>query len=456
MENNPVPIALRISLLYAFLASLWFLLADYLLERVVTDSRLLLTIESVKGGLFVLATALLSFFLLERELRRWQHTESRLKEIESLQRVSTALLRQHTLDDLLEIVCKEVQQLSGASSVRIILVDEAERMGIMGQQGEAGPDLERLPLTQANLGLGDLPQMATPFDSDGAAPPSPSTSALTSRLTLPLVSVGATIGVLHAIGKPGGFSENDKRLLSLLADQAALAIANARLHEQAKQAAVLEERNRLARELHDSVTQALYSIVLYADATRLALAAGKQPVASENLAELRQMARQAMADMRLLLFRLHPPQLESEGLVSALQARLNAVEARAGLRIDFQVDGRSSLPLVIEEELYRIAQEALNNVVRHARAEQVTVKLLFAEQHCTLMIQDDGVGFDPAAAQYIGGVGLQSIRERVTQIGGNLSIESEPGRGTTIRVQVPWTQGGQTEGANEHTRLDCR
>lgn len=437
MENSPVTTALRVSLLYAFFASLWFLLSDYLLERVVINARLLVTIESVKGGIFVLATALLSFVLLVRELKRWQRTESRLREIESLQRVSTALLQQHTLDDLLEIVCKELQELSGARGARILLVDEEEGLRVLRQRGEVGADLEHLPLTQANFALAGQQQTALPLLAPAGEPQPPqSAPSLKSLLALPLTSSDATIGILHAIDKPGGFSESDKRLLSLLADQAALAIANARLHEQAKQAAVLEERSRLARELHDSVTQALYSVVLYADATRLALAAGKQIVATENLAELRQMARQAMADMRLLLFQLRPPQLEKEGLAAALQARLNAVEARAGLRINFQVDGENTLPLAVEEELYHIAQEVLTNIAKHARAEQVTVQLLFTGQHCTLVIEDDGVGFDPAAAQHAGGVGLRSIGERTAQIGGVLGIESTPGQGTKIRIEV--------------------
>ena len=206
-------------------------------------------------------------------------------------------------------------------------------------------------------------------------------------------------------------------MLGLFAEQAAVAIANARLHEQAKQQVVVKERQRLARELHDSVTQVLYSVILYADATRLALAADKKAEANENLQELRTLARQAMADMRLLLFRLHPPVLEEEGLAAALQARLEAIEARAGLQIDLRVEGEDSLPLTVEEELYKIALEALNNVVKHAKAEHVSVHLVFIDHDCQMTIQDDGVGFDPDTAQDSGGLGLRSITERAQQIG---------------------------------------
>ena len=160
---------------------------------------------------------------------------------------------------------------------------------------------------------------------------------------MPLLLNDEVIGTLHVVNKPNGFTADDMRLLGLFAEQAAIAIVNARLHEQAKQLAVVKERQRLARELHDSVTQVLYSILLYADATRLALAANKQAEATENLQELRTLARQAMADMRLLLFRLHPPVLEDEGLVAALQARLETIETRAGLQVDLQVEGEHTV-----------------------------------------------------------------------------------------------------------------
>jgi signal transduction histidine kinase len=146
------------------------------------------------------------------------------------------------------------------------------------------------------------------------------------------------------------------------------------LHERGKQLAGLQERQRLARELHDSVTQAIYSINLYAEASRMALAAGKVAVASENLKELRSMAREATLDMRMLIFEMHQPAWEEEGLASALRIRLEAVEARSGLQTEFQVQGEERLPLIVEEELYRIAQEALTNAVRHAGAQKVIVR----------------------------------------------------------------------------------
>jgi PAS domain S-box-containing protein len=212
------------------------------------------------------------------------------------------------------------------------------------------------------------------------------------------------------------------------------------LEEQAKEKAVAAERSRLARELHDSVTQALYSVTLYAEATRLALLAEKRDVAAENLGELHKMAREAMVDMRMLIFELHPPVLEEEGLVAALQARLAAVEGRARLQTEIHVEGERRLPISVEKELFRIALEALNNVIKHANAQQVTVDLRFEDGGACLEIRDDGAGFDPVVARKSGGMGLSGIEERVQRIDGALVIESAPGRGTTVRVKVRDTE----------------
>lgn len=366
-----------------------------------------------------------------------EETDQCLAEINSLQRLTSALLQQQTLDDILPLVCREAQQLTGAGGARLLLLENEAWLRVFHQTGNVMPELERVPIGQAVAELVLLPKKAL-LSNDAANfsqlfQPYPE---LKSLVAIPLVLRDEVIGTLHVVNKPGGFTTNDMRMLSLFADQAAIAIANARLHEQRKHQAVLNERQRLARELHDSVTQVLYSVILYADATRLAFAADKKLEAMENLQELRTLARQAMADMRLLLFRLHPPELEEEGLVAALHTRLEAIEARAGLQIDLRVEGKNRLPITIEEELYKIAQEALNNVVKHAKAEQVTIHLRFTEQHCQLTIQDDGVGFDPATAQGEGGLGLRSIAERVQQIGGDLVVESTLTQGTKLQVIV--------------------
>ncbi len=206
----------------------------------------------------------------------------------------------------------------------------------------------------------------------------------------------------------------------------------ARLYEQQQ----MEERQRLARDLHDSVTQSLYSVTLYAQAVADLLAAGQAGEARKTVRELQDTAQEALREMRLLIFELRPPALEKEGLLAALQARLEAVEARAGLKTELYFEEQQRLPLALEEALYRIAQEAINNVLKHARARCVTVHLQFGPKTVCLQVSDDGVGFDPASAHNKGGLGLRGMKERVEHIGGRLSISSSPGQGTQVTVEI--------------------
>jgi signal transduction histidine kinase len=258
-----------------------------------------------------------------------------------------------------------------------------------------------------------------------------------SFMHVPIKIGGQVFGVFNVnYAKPRAFSDGELRLCLALAQRAALAIENARLYEQARQVATLEERQRLARELHDSVTQALYGVTLYAEAAARLLSSGEVGLAADHLRELRDTAQEALREMRLLIFELRPPVLRTQGLAAALQARLEAVEGRAGLETEFKVEGEGRLPLEIEEELYRIAQEALNNALKHAQAHSISVSLRRDQRTVILEIADDGIGFDPTNAQGHGGLGLRGMEERAAQLGGRLTVRSRPGEGTTIRVEV--------------------
>ncbi|MCC7372466.1 MAG: sensor histidine kinase [Chloroflexi bacterium] len=227
----------------------------------------------------------------------------------------------------------------------------------------------------------------------------------------------------------------------LLVRQEQLVAENACLNERARQAAVLEERQRLSRELHDSVTQALYGISLYAEAGTRALADGVAERAAQNLREIGETTQEALGEMRLLLFELRPPLLEERGLLGALGSRLGAVEARAGLTTDIRGDDAVRLPPEIEQELYRLAQEALNNVLKHAHARHVSVRLDVTPGRAMLEVADDGVGFDPSMLGGHGqgghGFGVPGMRERAARLGGTLQIASAPGAGTRVRVEAP-------------------
>ncbi len=200
--------------------------------------------------------------------------------------------------------------------------------------------------------------------------------------------------------------------------------------------AVMEERNRLARDLHDSVTQALYSSTLYAKAATRQLSAGEMEKARAHLAEMTATTQQALREMRLLIHELRPSVLGEEGLAAALRDRLDTVEARAGLKADFQVEGELRLAAEMEEGLYHIAQEALNNALKHAQPKQVAVKLRQDEAALTMEISDDGEGFDPEEPKNQRGLGLRNMAERAVRLGGRLEVRSQRAGGTTVRVEV--------------------
>jgi signal transduction histidine kinase len=370
--------------------------------------------------------------------------QRRLAESESFGRVLVSLLQKTVLEQVLDIVCAEAQGLIGATGSAILLLTDRAWLEVRHRLGEPVATVERLPVDGSLAGL--VVRNGAPMVLNDPASSGPAGQAivyqwpsdLSALLAVPLHGSDGVIGVLDVVNKPGGFSEEDVRLMSVFANQAAMAIEHARLQRQAEQLAVLQERERLARELHDSVTQSLYSVNLYARAAALALTAGKQESAAGYLQELQETAQEGMRDMRLLIFQLHPPELEAEGLAAVLQARLAAVEARAGLQTEFRVEGERRLPLAIEGELYWIAQESLNNVLKHAQARQVTLHLHYTPDSISLEVADDGAGFDPLAVppEGRGGIGLRSIKERAARLGGTLVCDSRPGGGTRVKVEV--------------------
>ncbi len=257
-------------------------------------------------------------------------------------------------------------------------------------------------------------------------------------VTVPLMAKGKLVGAFH-LGARGvrPFAPEEMSLLAAIGQQVGVAMENARLYEQAEESAAIAERNRLAHELHDSVTQSLYSVTLYAEAAARLLSTGKHLEAADHLRELRDTAQEALREMRLLIFELHPPALEKSGLAGALQIRLDAVEGRGGMQTDLQIEGAEKLPPSVQAELYHIALEALNNVLKHAKARHVCVAIRFLDTATAIEIEDDGIGFEPSVAQGRGGLGLEGMRERAQRIGAKLQIQSAPGRGTKVTVEAP-------------------
>lgn len=239
------------------------------------------------------------------------------------------------------------------------------------------------------------------------------------------------------------FDERDVEVLCVFAKHAAVAIENARLYADADRLAQLEERNRIARELHDSVTQSLFTIVLMADALRNLIHTGHEQ-AAPTVELLYQAAHDTLTEMRALIYELRPAALEGEGLITALRKLAGAIQTRHGLPVEVRQFGIQHLNQAQEEALYRIAQEALYNVIKHAQAGRAEVELHMADNEVCLIVRDNGVGLQPqdsrpGQAKHLGsgGLGFSTMRERAEQLGGRFFVNPAPGRGLQVRVHLP-------------------
>lgn len=364
--------------------------------------------------------------LVEENKRLYLETRKNLVESQSLQRIMSALLQEHSLAEVLHIVCAEALLLTNSHGCSISLLESDGWLKPAFSLGEGTFSFETAPIASPllEMALAASQPGFTLDDNQG------------SFLVAPLRVKRKIIGALTIFHKDRQFNDDDLSIMNKFADPAAIAIENARLYQQVERVAIIEERNRLARELHDSVTQSLYAVTLYAEAATRLLSSGDLAGVDENLQALNQTAQEAVKEMRLLIFELRPPVLEREGLAAAIQARLEAVEGRAGLKTELVVNLRDRLTPEIEETYYRIIQEALNNILKHSQAKKVTITLLQEASSIILDIIDDGIGFDLAFAEDRGGFGLKSMSERAEKYNCQLEITSTPGKGTCIHVET--------------------
>jgi signal transduction histidine kinase len=262
---------------------------------------------------------------------------------------------------------------------------------------------------------------------------------MTSFLGVPVFAHGRVIAAFYLTDKIGAseFTLDDQATIEMLAAHAAIAIENARLYERSRELSVTEERNRLARELHDSVVQMLFSISLTAEAMTGLI--DRNPDEAKAQAEaLRELARQASQEMRSLIFELRPAELESDGLLPTLAKHIDVVRRVSHKEIELRDDGYVRQPLALEKELFRIVQEALNNAVKHSEASQIAVSLGTNDGQARVTVKDDGVGFDPADPLIrTRRLGLTSMEERAEALGGKMRIKSKRGKGTRVLVEAP-------------------
>ncbi len=429
----------------------------------------------------------------------------RTRVLSALIDIAAAVNRSLDLEETLTHSLEKTLQTLNIEAGGIYLLDEKGtelRLAVhRGYSAELVAEMDHLPLGQGFNGF--VAEHCSPLVVDEIAldsrmvRPAVIQAGVRSLVSVPLNSKEKLMGTLFATTYvPRNFSDEDITLLTSIGYQVGVAIENALLYGQAQQLAALEERSRLARELHDSVTQALYSQILLVEGWKQMVRNGELTDLIEPLEELGQVPKQALKEMRLLVYELRPPDLEKEGLVGALHKRLNAVEKRAGIEARLITEGLlADLPVKLEENLYRIAQEALANALKHATAEHVLVRIAADAQQVTLEITDDGCGFDPtyflagfspeiaesgrphtttnghrvyhtgsadapisqsATADSMpyedadnGGMGLINMRERTEKLDGTFTLESAPGQGVKIRVQLPIPELKDSRGTYE-------
>lgn len=379
----------------------------------------------------------------------YEQAEARRRELEALYRADEYLHRHLRLDQVLQALVDVVVEILGADKASVQVWDpQVERLLVRAARGYSQEMIAVMSGYRPGDGIaGHVFLTGRPMaieDARFAPPPADHIAGvedIRSVLSVPLTIGGQIFGVFAMdYCQPRTFSADDRRLFLALAQRAARAIKNARLYEQAAQVAVLQERQRLARELHDSVTQSLYSVVLLAEAGRRFAEGGDLQHASQVLSHLGQTGQQALREMRLMVYEMRPLALQGAGLVGALQHRLDAVEKRAGIHSHLHVKGRLALPGPLEEDLYRIAQEALNNSLKHAEASQVVVTIAANEPVVELEVSDDGKGFDLPPNGEHGGMGIATMRERAARLGAQLIIDSRIGQGTCVRIRVQHPQ----------------
>jgi len=369
------------------------------------------------------------------------------RQLESLNEIGNALATETDLERLLDLVCRRLRELLDARLVIVLLPVGSEELRLAAAAGDGAPELVGIVTTRKGSKSGRVLERRSSERVDSVVD-DPEVDAQVTRevkartgLWVPLVARNNTIGTIVAHDKQGRdprFTDDDLRLAETFATRAAVAVdLSERVARDALRRVVAAqelERQRLARELHDETGQALTSILL-----------GLKPLedtvtsdgARRAVAELRQRVVATLQDVRRLAVELRPKALDDFGLVPALERLVGGFAEQTGIAVDLEASGVGGrLPPEVETVLYRIVQEALTNVVKHADARTVSIVIAQQGGGVTAVIEDDGRGFDPARAGE-GRFGLQGMRERLALLDGELRVESRSGAGTTLVVQVP-------------------
>ncbi len=366
----------------------------------------------------------------------------------ALRAVSDAVLAvaaQRSVEDVLQQLVDSARELAGARYAALGTPDGEggfTRFLVAGMSDELIASLGPLPRTHGLLAA--MLETPEPFETgDIHEHPRfrgwwPSRHPdMRSFLGVPIVAPEGVIGAFYLTEKDGGFDASDRAVIELLAAHAAIAIANAGLYEQSRELSMLAERNRLALELHDAVSQKLFSLVLTAEAAGTQLERDPE-AARAQVARLGAIASEALEELRSLILELRPPELERDGLCGALRKHVEMLRRLHRIDIDLEIDDDAGSGGPRDREVLRVAQEALHNALRHGGAQRLGVRLGRRDGRLELEVADDGAGFDPGDPELRSRrLGLTSMEERAQRLGGTLEIRSAPGAGTTIRLEAP-------------------
>lgn len=389
------------------------------------------------------------------EERLEEHVENRTQELSLLLKVSHAVTSTLELKPLLNTILAQLKIVVEYTGAALLIMQE-DRPTLLNYQGPlSSPQVERLLklfdqsptykelYQQCEAISGDDLCTDTCFDRDyieqadeGVSQDKSVLRQLRSWMTVPLIVHDRTIGmlILHH-SRAHFYTRKHTRLACAVASQAAVALENAYLYEQAQARAVLQERQNLARELHDSISQVFFGINLGAHSAREALETNPLE-ALEPLEHIIMHTEAGQAEMRALLFELRSESLEIEGLVAALQKQVKVLRTRYRMSVKVFLEDEPGVSIDRKHALYRIAQEAIHNVVKHAQASTITLRLACDGRDVVLEVRDDGKGFDTTRS-FPGHLGLRSMQERAVRLYGMLTLESTPGVGTSIMVRIP-------------------
>ncbi len=362
-----------------------------------------------------------------------------------LHSVTSAASRALNLDDFLSESIHQIVYSTKSQAVAVYLAEENEpvsldsHLNLVAQHGIPLPPGSKMASVSTNIGMVQWviehsePLLIEDVENDPRVPPGMQRLSPLSLILLPMMVEGKLLGIICLARSAGAtFSVDELAKLSSVAEEVATFIQSNR---QRQLSIALAERQRLVRDLHDSVTQKLHGLVLLAEATQAGIQAGVADMPAKFIVQIAENARQALKEMRLFLFQMQPVDFEREGLVSVLRQRLSAVEGRADINARLTVDDNIVLPMETELALYFITQEALNNVLKHARAKKVDITMKNEKSEFVLTIEDNGCGFNLDEIDK-GGIGLRSMKERAQQIDGKLTIVSAPDQGTKITIRV--------------------